>query len=914
MSYEVGHIENDPVSGVDATNKQAIQSAADDKAAANAIENDERAAEEMRFQEQCFLLRAITNPILGKHLKNPTQRYGNFIKVTAQDPTTVINNLTATRGADEVLTINQKEIALLQPMIRIFKVSEKNNATIESEYRFDEGSFISVGEEYSTQSFFADGNTRGRDVGLESVSFEWMGTQPAEVSNNIRCTIKLFFQNMKALMQPRKDPNSDEYYRYADLILRPPGKVGVDQYKPEHYRIKLVVGWSKPPEYNTGVIRPEVADALVRTRTVLNLTLKNHTFDFKMDGTSTLEIEYHAWAEGALSHPATDLFYPTDADAKKLKQLEAAEDYTKTQKKFIQQNTGVNKSPTEGDGALPTPGDPPEKTTSEQGTDKNLEKLQEAKKTLQNQIRANAYSRFLNTLLYSPTSNIYYIDVTAAQLGKVKTSDDADDQPQSKQVDAKGKKTKCSDLVMDTNINGGLLSPNNATGLSKGRVKPGEGLSADAKENIKDAVGETAAGDLRGEGSGGSAEDYAKATLGYLQPGLSPKDNGALRVNFFYFGDLLNMCLSILHGLPEYKPGGSMKDIANRSVQRALIGEGSAEFKNSPASKVDIMTGPLYLSNPCTNEQIPMNLADVPISVNLFTQWFMNNVIRRQAPTYLLRKFIDDLIGTLLPAALGEGCVEGAGRSLIRMQSNVLNIKGVDNKPPFKRGMVVSAKAVSNIAGAMDWTGQVQPKNTYDYLFLYAIGFSPNHLGGNKEMDRKNGIYHFKLGSDEGILKSISFDKADAPYLGEMKVTGKNNIANDLGGGGIYNAKMELVGNSLFVPGQYVFIDPSALGTGHPAADGTDGVQQSVAYRMRLGGYYFIHKVESTLERGNFTTSIEAKFESGGGKSEPPPPTAAETLDKKLSDEAKAGFKLAEVEEGEYNNPEEAVSWYDDIF
>ena len=909
MSIEVGQIENDPVTGVDAQSTQAAKAlgSATKKLATDTIEDEERAAEEVRFQEQCFLLRAITNPILGKHLKNPTQAYSNFIKVRSNDPTVVMNNLTATRGADELLTINQKEIALLQPMIRIFKVREDNNNTIESEYRFDEGSFVTKGEGHPTTSFFADRASRGADVGLESVSFEWMGTQPAEVNNNIRCTVKLFFQNMEALTKKRLDESGREY-SYSDLILRPPGLKDVNWYKPEHYRIKLIVGWAKPPEYNTGVIRPDVADALVRTRTVLNLTLKNHTFDFKMDGTSTLEIEYHAWAEGALSSPATDLFYPSDADAKKLKQLEAAEDYSKTQKKMVQQNS-PKKAPVEGDGDLPEPQDPPEATDREKGIDENLEKLREAKTELQNSIRANAYSRFLDALLYSTSSNIYYIDVTAQQLGKAKSDDDATDQAQKKRVDAKGKKSKCSDLVMDTNINGGLLSPNVRQGLSAGKVKPGEALNSDAKDNIKEAIGETKAGDLRGEGYGDSAEDYAKATLGYLKPGLSPKDNGALRVNFFYFGDLLDVALGILHGPPKMGPNVNPQQFGQNFAKAMRFGIiGSSEFKNSPASKVDIMTGPLYLTNPCTNELIPMNLADVPISVNLFTQWFMNNVIRRQAPTYLLRKFIDDLIGTLLPAALGEGCVDNAGRTLLRMQSNVLNIKGVNNAPPFKRGQTVNAKEVAEVVGAMDWSGQVQQKNTYDYLFLYAVGFSPNHLGGDKEMDRKNGIYHFKLGADEGILKSVSFDKADAPYLGEMKVTGKNNIANDLGGGGIYNAKMELVGNSLFVPGQYIYVDPSALGIGNPAADGTDGIETSIAHRLRLGGYYFVHKVESTLERGNFTTSIEAKFESGGGKSEAPPPTAREQLDSKLTEEARAGFEQADIGRDEYSNPEENVS------
>ena len=107
------------------------------------------------------------------------------------------------------------------------------------------------------------------------------------------------------------------------------------------------------------------------------------------------------------------------------------------------------------------------------------------------------------------------------------------------------------------------------------------------------------------------------------------------------------------------------------------------------------MTGPMYLTNPCNNTLMPINLADIPISVNLFTAWFMNNIVRRQTNTYLLRSFIDDVLGTLLPPALGEGCVEGAGRSLVRVQSNVIAVKGVHRvNPPFRKGTVVNANQI----------------------------------------------------------------------------------------------------------------------------------------------------------------------------------------------------------------------------
>jgi len=836
------------------------------------IENEDDSASEARFQEQCFLMRALVSHGLGRRLKNPTQKYKNFIKVSSSDPALVMSQLTTTKGADELLDITDKELAFLQPMIRIFKVSEEEGQTTEVEYRFDEGSFHQAGPGQSI-SIFDDRDTRGAEVGLQSVSFEWMGTQPAEVTNNIRCSMTLFFQNLSALTTKRAAPDGTEY-SYADLILRPPGYKGVTQYKPEHYRIKLIVGWARPP---IGAdIRPEVRDALIRTRTVLNLTLKNHTFSFNMDGTVTMEIEYHAWAEGAMSHPATDIFYPEAKDAQKIKQLDAAEDYSKKQKRALQGKTsGTGGSPPD-----PPPDDPPEPSDAEEQIDDNITSLRERRNQIKRANRAKAYRRLVNMLLESSDSNIYYIDASAAQLGKL--GGDPDDQAK-RSASSKVNKSKCKDLVADTSING---QP------SMGKMPSGTTAANKSLDDTIDHVANTGEGNWFGPWTASDNNDIADAaneSLRTLKPEMSPKGGGTLRVNYFYFGDLLNVCLKILRGGSSTK-GDSFP--------------GSAEYKASPASKVSIMCGPVYITNPCTGEATPINIADIPISLNLFTAWFTNTVIRKQVDTYLLRTFVNDVIGTLLPAALGEGCVEGGGQSVVKIMANVLTVRG-DGSPtaPFKPGDVVDVNAITEKMQGVDWTGPIGAKKTYDYLFLYATGFSPNWLGGDKEKDRANGIYHFSIGADRGLIKKFEFTKNDAPYLGEAKVTGENNIANDLGGGGIYHCKADLIGNSLFVPGQYIFVNPAAMGIGHPAADGTGGMEHSIANRIRLGGYYFIHKVESTLERGNFTTAIEAKWESGGGKSAKPPPTPAQSLSSALTEEAKAGFADATVDEDDYTNP-----------
>tara|TARA_A100001515_G_scaffold13479_1_gene10194 strand:+ start:965 stop:3508 length:2544 start_codon:yes stop_codon:yes gene_type:complete len=793
------------------------------------ITDEDAASAEARFQEQCFLLRSVTSQTaMGQFIRaGSPKKLSELIKVDSSDSTTLMNKITKVTDAEALFNITQKEIAYLQPLIRIFKVTEASEAggTIETEFKFTEGSF-----ETSGVSIFSDRAARGADVGLKNVSFELMATQPAEITNNIVCNVKLFFQNLKALTEVRTGASGNSY-SFADLILRPPGPG--EEYNPDHYRVKLMVGWAIPKLTADTDIRPELRDALANTRRVLNLTLKTHSFNFNLDGTVELDIEYHAWVEGALATPATDLLYPTAEDAKQLKNLDAAEEVTKKRQAELKQQSGNDSKAIEDPSAS--------RSDADRTQEGRLERIKERRLERRAESRAKAYRRFLDMLLDSDLSNVYYIDIPASQLGK-KTGEDGDDQLKNRTAAQANSQIGCSEMA---NLQAPGAKP----------AKAETGTANNAKEELSEAIEATK------DNEKGDVADAAQEALGQLKPGLSPKDNGTYRVNYFYFGDLVNMCFHLL---------------------RKGFGEtpGNPEFNNSAAGKVGFMLGPIILPNPCdpTQPGTTINIGDIPISVNLFTAWFTKKVIRPQRTRYLVRNFINDAIGELIPAALGDRCVDEAGRALLRVDTIPVSLKSTNNStPPLEKGSSVQPNRLAELSSNLDYSSDGGTKSTWDYLLLFGTGFSPNWLGGSKEKDAEMGIYRLILGADVGPLKSISFSKNDAPYLGEAKVTGDNSIADDLGGGAVYNFSAELVGNSLFVPGQYIYIDTFYLGVGSPNADGQDGRDHSIANRLRLGGYYNISKVESTFERGNFTTAIEGIWESAGSKSERTPSSVTAT-------------------------------------
>ena len=66
-----------------------------------------------------------------------------------------------------------------------------------------------------------------------------------------------------------------------------------------------------------------------------------------------------------------------------------------------------------------------------------------------------------------------------------------------------------------------------------------------------------------------------------------------------------------------------------------------------------------------------------------------------------------------------------------------------------------------------------------------------------------------------------------------------------------------MIGNSLFKPGQTIYINPTLSGGPDPQ------LTQTVADALGLGGYYTVVKVSGDLGASGFNTSVEAIWESG---------------------------------------------------
>ena len=125
--------------------------------------------------------------------------------------------------------------------------------------------------------------------------------------------------------------------------------------------------------------------------------------------------------------------------------------------------------------------------------------------------------------------------------------------------------------------------------------------------------------------------------------------------------------------------------------------------------------------------------------------------------------------------------------------------------------------------------------------------------------DFEQGIFHLYLGADVGLVKEISFSKVDAPYLREARL--QQDSLNPLALlAATYNVNLKLIGNTIFWPGQYIFVNPIGYGYGIGLPD----VRGTVSNQLGLGGYHLVTKVKSYVEEGRFETEVNALFEFSG--------------------------------------------------
>lgn len=330
-----------------------------------------------------------------------------------------------------------------------------------------------------------------------------------------------------------------------------------------------------------------------------------------------------------------------------------------------------------------------------------------------------------------------------------------------------------------------------------------------------------------------------------------------LFINYFFLADLLYVILDCL-----YDPN----DESKKENEAYIKGTENFKFLLSSFQYIDLF-------NNSNSESV--NIGNIPISVELFNEWFTENVLKPERVSYPVMYFIRDISKYLVTEILLESCFKNDLNKTLQFKTN--NFLGRRNKSekrdPIGSLLMNQSNNVMLDVGQhyndgdlpleADLNGvSTSVKDLYNYITIYAE--SPRiktDKVGNKLDDEMNGIMHYQLGRDRGILKKIKFSKSDMQYIREARFF-RHGHDGLMQLSAVYKVSMDMIGNTLYYPGMEVFIDPvGLLGAG---SDFDPRKQTSIANKMGFGGYHLVTSVKSSIGPGKFTTSVEALFSYSG--------------------------------------------------
>jgi len=799
-----------------------------DKETEPVISDNEDAASQHqeRFNQQCYLMdhwRTYCNK------KNNPGGFRHFTCIDAP-PTELIQKLTSGLGRQEFMNITTGQTSLLTPKIKLFKVLLKPDGKPISGLG-QEIIFRTHYDEATISDITSNKTIRGDAVGLKELTYELYDAGSKEMAGRRQnVTIKFFAESLAALA--KKAPNGA-----APLELAIASSKYTEDTKgnlvpnSERYAMKLVYGWAIPKE-NQEFIPKGVKMALEASVQTLMLTLKDHSISWNENGSVELELEYEGYIDTKLDEVQRNILWPDPKVKAKLQEaeLKAAQAGKKEEEAKKEQeeagkeqakeeaaggSSGFFSSSTQKEDALKKSEDGLEKAAEEKkASDEELANLRAVDKTAK-------YRRLLSEL--EKFNKIWYVDVDAAQIGLMQEGGRISDREVRMDMSKTRVAAKSQEEI-------DKMSPEEKEKYQKDLAKsseaqenekaapPQRGGSATALQGGSEAI-QKAGQEKESADKEEELEKFSKANK--TQKG---KEENKVRINYMYFGDILSVVLSV-----------------------------SYSGKQLP---IRYLLGSLSFTDPRTGRKERINIADIPVSLNLFTEFWIKNVVSQTREIYTIKQFIQASVKELIVAALGDGCYDGAGNTTTSVNNVSFTTFGAQTKQggsdPLgpKSTKRISEAHLNNLAPFPNSTSDVKgspqfakPTDHYEYLFVYCASWSSRELRENKQEDNARGIYHIAVGQDRGPVKKIAFEKSDIPYQRTAALAGGSSTYSRLAAA--YKAGVSMIGNTLFMPGNYVYIAPTSM-----------GLSRSTASELGLGGYYVIGKLSGKVDSSGWTCDV----------------------------------------------------------
>ena len=866
--------------------------------------SEEQKIQNIKFQTQC-LLAANLHEIAEFNQKDRAKSAHAYKKTYMLDgaPYKLINKLTYTPGSAAFSNITVPEVSSLVPMIRL----EKLRYDSKGQYT---GSVPIVFDTFTREDdLLADSGGRS-GVGIKSFDWDYNGTNIATVKSDITAKLTLFFQTFNDLLA-----YNHLGFRYVDLLMRADPPTGQNNpisgpdadkknlnnvnHDSKHFEIKATVGWA----YNNDYIldyegKQELEKGMKSQRASLFLTLVEHEFDIAQDGTFTLTINYRARMDGMFMEKRADVLmgFKEKAELCELnEELDEAKSFcdedkiTKIKKKIS---------------------DSKQKYAFDSGT-YVIDRLLTTGKLFYGKLSKTTLQEFDYDVFDIPAGRM---ELTSGSKLLEVTQDMAQQMAQDAIRDVASNYGEVHRMRGAATVNWQEDCQDSYSGWAMGNIGKSIGkigdLAIGAAETVsgKDILTEDMGSNnltdedgagrevscfeagLRGvvtqAGPTGLVDISAPDPQGLEKVGLHTLDDatGDVMIPYFFLGDLIDIVANKALGEENASTEGKCNAYLNPARTRNMsILLGSINVRSLGKSTYG-----------ASNRDLLINIGDIPVALEYFRDFWSRRVTKQKKTTYSLNGFIKDCLKDFGLRALGEQCFKERPEDL-QIKDATIMLPGTKSggtlidpiRERIYRTKPLSFAAIPNVTGAMrtdipslhmsrldmkkvdsaspiNWTQSSKQSvdDTFHYKLFYLQNKSAANMTGNKSIDEKNGIIHLGIGQDRGLLKNISFKRANFPGLREQRVV-ETNAFNPLSHlADVYNVEISMIGNTIFYPGQYIYVNP--LGFGSKLGKTTTASSPSRA--MGLGGYHLVTQVSSFIESGKFETTVTALWETSGGE------------------------------------------------
>ena len=860
------------------------------------VSRDEEIARGKRFKdaEQCYL--AFNWKDISRRSTNEWQRFVSMVGGTTNGSDNPLTGLMETVGLP-LFNIRAIHLAALVPTVKLWFLGHSGERRI---YFPDHQPEIN--------DIFKDGPSRGAGVGLKSVTFEQsMKHSQEEGTKNILTRIVIYFRDANTFAQPQGTGSTA--FSWYDLLLVNPKQTAEDEdlgtarITADEWSLRMEVGWADPGRVLLDNYNKDISNSIQKVRQTLLLAKYKHAFKFNQDGSLELTLDLIGKFEDVAGdrHGANVFAYDREFAAT-LKSAQAGRassrmsdptEFDEFSKKYRLGAHAVEKDSAEyayTSAKLPSvmrkqaAREDPEgyaRYEAQEAYESDLStksgQIADAKAQIPTNLLMEGHLKFVDVPVEEMTiftaDGINTVGGTLQEIiSRAMLAPEGQLNPNDAQF--------LEDFGDDTHSSQDRSTPGSDTGTT--HWSAGNGVDA-YDEAYSEVMTQVAA--AKADGNQEKVDELLKNwkekgshnTIDIAPASEHPNHH---RIYYFYLGSLIDIAL---------------KNFIDNKQEKAKFGEifhSTHVFGEMPILDLKALADALSQNKGTagrsrmqgTVSNIP--IANLAIGWKAYSIWYLNEIIRKEIVQMSVTDFIDSVVQQFVPS-ICEECFGSMSTAAAQPKVNQLSLsvpaKTTKPHPSPGKGLIVGDDTHIKSSGTVTITPSFKipshsvsiNKPTENYIFIFGTDHSEKSLTGDPNIDLGNGIYHFRVGADAGILKSVEFVEQPDKRAETAAVDGASEYHTRR-----YNVNLRLVGNVLLKPADKIYIAPFVHGTFRQGVGVGFPNEQAFMDASGLGGYHIVKKIAHTIKAGVYDTEVEAWSQTMKHNLDIDPEASAEAYEK----------------------------------